>query len=221
MITRQNFDRDLQHVQDDVLSLGSMVEGALIDAVQVLRRRDMAGSRRLVEWDRRVNEKRFAIESNVLSLIARQQPVARDMRTLAAVLEIVTELERIGDYAKGIARINTALDHDFPHEAYMGTLTDMAQVASRMVHQSLEAFAWRDVALARQIPEQDDLVDEGYKEIYRALIAAIMKNPGITDNANSILWAAHNLERSADRAVNICERVVFTVTGEMVELSGA
>ena len=94
MITRQNFDRDLQHVQDDVLSLGSMVEGALIDAVQVLRRRDMAGSRRLVEWDRRVNEKRFAIESNVLSLIARQQPVARDMRTLAAVLEIVTELER-------------------------------------------------------------------------------------------------------------------------------
>lgn len=219
MMTRHGFDRDLQRIQDNMLSLGSMVEGALIDAVQVLRCRDSSGSRRLIEWDKWVNDKRFAIENDALTLIARQQPVAGDMRVLAATLEIATELERIGDYAKGIARINLSLRDGFPHEPYMGTLLEMAQTASRMVHEALAAFAWRDVALARQVPAQDDLVDEGYKETQRQLIAYIMQHPEDMDCANSLLWAAHNLERAADRAVNICERVIFTVTGEIVEFS--
>ncbi|GAB4144199.1 MAG: phosphate signaling complex protein PhoU [Candidatus Promineifilaceae bacterium] len=219
MTTRQTFDRDLQRIQENILSLGSMVEGALIDAVQVLHRRDQAGSHRLIEWDRRVNDKRFVIENDTLTVIARQQPVARDMRVLAAALEIVTELERIGDYAKGIARINLSLRDGFPHEPYMGTLLEMGQTASLMVHDALAAFAWRDVVLARQVPAQDDIVDAGYKETQRQLIQYIMQRPEDMDCANSLLWAAHNLERAADRAVNICERVIFTVTGEIVEFS--
>lgn len=198
--------------------MGSMVEGAILDGVQILCRRDLSGSQRLIAWDQRVNERRFAIEQEALSLIARQQPVARDIRVLAAVLEIVTELERVGDYAKGIARINLLMDARFPHKPFMGTLTEMGQVATQMLRQSLEAFAWRDEGLARRVPAQDQTVDTLYQEIYRDLISYVMNHPADMDQANYILWAAHNLERTADRAVNICERVIFTITGEMVEL---
>lgn len=216
---RQIFDRELQRIQEELLSMGSMVEGAILDGVQILCRRDLSGSQRLIVWDQRVNERRFAIEQEALSLIARQQPVARDIRVLAAVLEIVTELERVGDYAKGIARINLLMDARFPHKPFMGTLTEMGQAATQMLRQSLEAFAWRDEGLARRVPAQDQTVDTLYQEIYRDLISYVMNHPADMDQANYILWAAHNLERTADRAVNICERVIFTITGEMVEFS--
>ncbi len=221
--TRGAFDRDLQRLQAELLSLGSMVEGALVDAVAVLARRDHGGSQRLIAWDRHVNERRFAIENDILTLIARQQPVAGDMRVLAAGLEIATELERVGDYAKGIARINLRLDADFDHEPYIATLGEMARGASAMIQRALEAYAWRDVALARRIPQDDAAVDAGYQAVHRALIsyAARYATTSAADNANTMLWAAHNLERAADRAVNICERVIFMVTGTMEELSGA
>lgn len=217
---RQVFDRQMQKIQEDLLSLGSMVEGAILDGVQILYRRDISGSYRLIDWDQRVNERRFVIEQEVLSLIVRQQPVARDMRMLAAILELVAELERMGDYAKGIARINLLMRMDFPHQPFIGMLIEMGELAAEMVRGALEAFAGRDVALARKVPAQDQTVDALYQEIYRRLISYVVYHPADMDQANYILWVAHNLERTADRAVNICERVVFMVTGEMVELAG-
>jgi phosphate transport system protein len=214
---RETFDRELQRLQDEILALGSMVENALVGSVEVLKRRDMDGSQRLIAQDRVINEKRFAIEGDALILIATQQPMAGDVRTLAAILELSTELERIGDYAKGIARINLMMGE--------GTLVKplidvprMAEKARSMLHRALDAFVRRDVDLAWAIPAEDDEVDALYNQVYRELMTLIMADPRAIDQANYLLWVAHNLERAADRVTNICERVIFTVTGEMVEM---
>jgi phosphate transport system protein len=217
MTIRSVFDQELQRLQDDVLVLGSMVEEALIKSVEILKRRDMAGARRLIKDDRTINAKRFEIEAAVLALIATQQPVAGDMRTLAAVLEITTELERIGDYAKGIAKINLLLGEE-PLLKPLVDLPLMAEKARDMLHRALEAFVRRDVELARAIPADDDEVDGLYNQINRELLTFILADPSTIDRANYLLWAAHNLERAADRVINLCERVVFTVTGQMVEM---
>jgi phosphate transport system protein len=216
-MTRQNFDRELQRIEDEIMVLGSMAEDALTESVQTLKQRDFQASRRLIAADRAINERRFALEDDVMTLIATQQPMARDMRMLAAVFEITTELERIADYAKGIARINLLIGEQ-PLVKPLIDLPVMAQKARDMLHDALQAFVQRDVQLARAIPRRDDEVDALYNQVYRELLCYIMEDPHIIEQANFLLWAAHNLERSADRAVNICERVVFTVTGELSEL---
>jgi phosphate transport system protein len=216
-MVRQTFEQELQNLQDEVLALGSMVENAIVESVEVLKRRDVEGARKLIAGDRVINEKRFAIEADCLVLIATQQPLAGDLRTLAAVLEIVTELERMGDYAKGIARINLMMGEE-PLIKPLIDIPRMAEKARDMLHRALDAFVRRDVALARAIPTEDDEVDALYNQVYRELLTFIMADPHTIDRATYLLWVAHNLERAADRVTNICERVVFTVTGEMMEM---
>ncbi|MCL4301538.1 MAG: phosphate signaling complex protein PhoU [Anaerolineae bacterium] len=215
---RESFHRDLKRLHEEVLLLGSMVESMLTDAVDVLKRRDMDGSRRLMAYDQRVNEKRLAIEHDTLTLIATQQPMAGDVRTLAAILDIAAELERMGDYAKGIAKINLMIG---PGELIkpLIDIPRMAEKSRSMLHRALEAFINRDVELARSIPAEDDEVDALYNQVYSELITYIMKDPQNMDQATYLTWAAHNLERTADRVTNICERVIFTVTGRVVEFS--
>jgi phosphate transport system protein len=215
---REFFERDLQKLQDDILLLGSMVEDAIMESIKVLKKRDFDGSRRVVEADERINMKRFAIEDEILRLIATQQPMAGDMRNLAAALEIVTELERIGDYAKGIANINLMIGEG-PLIKPLVDVPRMAEKSCDMLHRSLDAFVRRDIELARVIPEEDDEVDDLYNQVYRELISMILQNPDIIDQATHLLWVAHNLERTADRVVNICERTVFMETGVMKEIS--
>jgi phosphate transport system protein len=214
---RHKFDQELQRLQDEVLVLGSLVEKALVESVELLKKRDQLGARRLIAGDRLINEGRYALEAETIALIATQQPMAGDMRLLAAILEIITELERIGDYAKGIARINLAIG-DKPLLKPPTDLPVMADKACHMLRQALEAFIRRDVALARVIPRQDDEVDALYNQVFRELLSHIMSNAGTLEQATYLLWAAHNLERTADRVINICERVVYTATGEMHEL---
>jgi phosphate transport system protein len=216
---RETFDRDLRALQDEVLALGNMVENAIVESVENLKQRDRAGSQRLIAGDRDVNRRRFAIEANALILIATQQPMATDLRILAAVLEIAGELERIGDYAKGIAKINLMIGEE-PLIKPLVDLPRMAEKASDMLHRSLEAFVRRDVALARAIPEEDDEIDALYNQVYRELLTFMLTDPRTIDQATYLLWAAHNLERAADRVTNICERVIFAVTGEMREMNG-
>jgi phosphate transport system protein len=217
-MVRRTFDQELQRLQDEVLALGSMVEDAIVQSVTALKQRDFAGSRRLIAADRAINRKRYAIEGEALTLIATQQPMAGDMRLLAAILEIAGELERIGDYAKGIARINLLIGEQPPVKPLID-LPVMADEVSAMLHQALQAFAQRDVELARAIPKGDDQIDNLYRQIYCELLTHIMEDPRVIEQANQLLWAAHNLERAADRVGNLCERVVYTVTGELVELS--
>lgn len=214
---RASFENKLQNLQDELLALGSMVENALVESVEALKVRDREESKRLIAQDRLINEKRYAIEAEALALIATQQPMAQDLRTIAAVLDITSELERIGDYAKGIARINLMMGE----EPLLKPLIDVPRMAAKardMLDRSLEAFIQRDGNLARAIPQEDDEVDDLYNQVYRELITLIMADPSRIDQANFLLWVAHNLERAADRVTNICERVIFTITGKLVEM---
>ncbi len=216
-MVRETFARDLRRLQDDVLVLGSMVEKALIQSVEILKRQDLKGASALIANDRVINEKRFTIESDTLALIATQQPLASDLRTLAAILEIATELERMGDYAKGIAKITQMIGE----EPLMKPLIDIPRMADKvvdMLRRALDAFVRRDVELARAVPREDNEVDALYDQVYRELLTYIISDPHTINQSTQLLWVAHNLERAADRVGNICERVVFTVTGELTEM---
>ena len=213
---RKEFDQELQALEERLRILGRMVEEALVTSVDALKHRDLETARQIIEADHTLNDRRFAIEHETLVVIARQQPMAVDLRTLAAILEIATELERIGDYAKGISRITIKMGI----EPFVKPLIDiplMADKSRNMLHRALHAFFERNVELARAIPSEDDEIDALYGQIYRDLTAHIIDDPKLVDRVNYLIWVAHNLERAADRVVNICERVIFTVTGELVE----
>lgn len=217
---RQTLDREIHHLQDEVLLLGSMVEQAMLNAIDTLKRRDKEEARRVYNNDDLINEKRFAIENRVLILFATQQPIAHDLRLLAAILEVITELERMGDYAKGIAKISLLIsDDDTPIPAR--EIGRMGDLTVSMLHRALSAFINEDVNLAYRIPKEDDLVDDLYNQIYHKNVAAMIANPDIIDHSNYIMWVVHNIERMADRVTNICERTIFIATGELLEIDAS
>lgn len=215
---RKTFEHELQQAKDDILVLGSMVEQAVLGSVDALKKRDIAASRQIIETDRLINERRFEIENQVMIIIATQQPMAHDLRLLASLLDVASEIERMGDYAKGIAKINIRMG-DQPLLKPLVDIPLMAQKGVDMLHRALTAFVTEDADAARAIPPEDDEVDQLYTQIYRELMTYVMQDPKNIERANWLLWAAHNLERLADRVTNICERTVFIVTGEIRELS--
>lgn len=214
---RETLDRALQEVLDDILVLGSMVEEAIRDSVESLKQRDLEASRKIYLADQIINEKHFELENKCITLIATQQPMAKDLRLLASVLEISTELERIGDYAKGISRINILMGTE-PLIKPLIDIPRMTDLGLDMLHRALGAFVSGDVEAAREIPKEDDEIDQLYNQIYRELVTYVIADTSTIDRANYLLWAAHNLERMADRVTNICERTIYMVTGEMREL---
>jgi phosphate transport system protein len=213
---RQTLDRLIKKLLDDILVLGSMVEQAVVQAVVALEKRDLSAAERIYAGDVRINKRRFQIEEDCLALIATQQPIARDLRVLSSILEVNTELERMGDYGKGIARIVRELDK-FDPIPFPDELPRMAAAAIDMLNKALDAFLNVDEQAARAIPELDYEVDHFYDRINRRLIKMVGKDRSIIDSANYMMWASHNLERLADRVTNICERTVFVATGEMIE----
>lgn len=214
---RKTFENEIQLVKDDVLMLGSMVEQALINSVESLKKRDIKASEKIFAEDQEINKKRFAIENHLMVLIATQQPMAHDLRLLASCMEIISELERMGDYAKGIANINIRMG-DAPLLKPLIDIPRMAQIGVDMLHHALTAFVNEDVKAAQSIPIQDDEVDALYNQVYRELMTFVIQDAKTMERANWLLWVAHNLERVADRVTNICERTVFIVTGEMTEI---
>jgi len=212
MAIRKTFEQEIQQLKDEILLLGSMVEQATLDAVEALKKRDMRWSEQIIAADKKINEKRFEMENRVMILIATQQPMARDLRMIASMLEVISELERMGDYAKGIAVINIRMGEQ-PLLKPLIDIPRMAQKGVDMLHRALTAFVNGDVEAARAIPEEDDEVDMLYEQVYRELMTYVMADARTIERANWLLWAAHNLERFADRVTNICERAVFTVTG--------
>ncbi len=214
---RKTFETEIQQVKDDVLMLGSMVEQAIISSVETLKKRDIRGSELILESDLEINKKRFEIENQLMILIATQQPMAHDLRLLASCMEIISELERMGDYAKGIANINIRMG-DEPLLKPLIDIPRMAQKDADMLHRALTAFVNEDIDVARKIPMEDDEVDALYNQIYRELMTFVIADPKTIERANWLLWVAHNLERVADRVTNICERTVFIATGEMAEI---
>jgi phosphate transport system protein len=216
-MSRVTFEREMERLQDRLLDLGIQVERSIASSIDILKRRDLNSARELIAADNEINRQRFSIESDTLILIARQQPLATDLRTLAAVLEIATELERIADYSKGIAKITIRMK-DKPLIKELVDIPIMAEKATDMLHRALVSFIRRDVAMARAIATEDPEMDAFYQQIYSELMNYVIADPRNIEGSSHLLWVAHNLERTADRAVNICERVVFTVTGDMIEL---
>jgi phosphate transport system protein len=217
VMLRKTFEHEIQQVKDDVLLLGSMVEQAILNTVDALKKRDIKASHDILDADKLINKKRFDIEHKLMILIATQQPMAHDLRLLASCMEIISELERMGDYAKGIANINIRMGDS----ALLKPLIDIPRMAQKdvdMLHRALTAFVNEDVETAQAIPVEDDEVDALYNQIYRELMTFVISDPTTMERANWLLWVAHNLERVADRVTNICERTVFIATGEMTEI---
>jgi phosphate transport system protein len=217
-VTRELFQRELTQLQDDVLVLGSMAEKALLDAMEALRDGDHRWSQKLIEEDDVINRKRFAIEERCIFVIATQQPMAADLRALVTALYVITDLERIADHAEGIARINTLLA-DEPLPRRLGFIPSMADRAVAMLRDSLKCYITHDVDAARQICNADDEVDRLQDSVYEESFRAMMEDPSSVQRNTYLLWTAHNLERIADRCTNICERVIYLVTGRMEEIN--
>ncbi len=215
---RETLDRRVRDLEDKILVLNGMVETATLDAVTALKERDLEKARQVYEYDDAINEKRYEIENECVQTIATQQPVmAGDLRALASILVVIGELERMGDYAKGIAAICLELGYDPPVKPLID-IPRMAEVTVDMLHRAVGAFVARDADAARSIPPDDDTVDALYNQVYRELVTHMLEDPSKITRANYLMWAAHNLERMADRVINICERTIYVATGEIGEM---
>jgi len=217
-MTREAYHKALKDVQDEVLRMADKVGKALKDSMEALKQRDLETSKRIIREDIVINKMRFDIEDKCLLLIATQQPMAVDLRVLAAVINIITDLERIGDHAEGIAKINIAIGED----SLVKPLVDIPRMGEKglsMLERCMKAFVDRDIESARRICNEDDEVDALYDQIYGELLLIMIENPRTIQGATYLIWTAHNLERTADRVTNIAERIVFMVTGKMEEMN--
>jgi phosphate transport system protein len=210
---RKTFSQEIQEVKDELLLLSSMVEQAVMDSVTALKDNDIEQARQIYSRDIFINRKRFEIEYSIMVLIATQQPIAHDLRLLASGLDICTELERMGDYAKGIANITLRSEGlGLPHIARH--IYSMAEKAVDMLHRAMTTLAEEDLVTAQHIMQEDDIIDECYSRLYQDAIQCVLTDARNIERANYVIWTAHNLERLGDRVTNICERVVYIVRGE-------
>jgi len=217
METRADFHKHLREVEEDVVSMGDRVAKAIDRSIKALQKRDLTLAHQIIADDAKINEQRFSIEEKCIGLIATQQPMANDLRIIVAVLSIIVELERIGDYAEGIAKIVVMIGDEAPLKPLID-IPRMGDITLEMINTSLKSFVTRDVELAMKVVSLDSVVDGLYDQVFRELLTFMMVDPKTTNRATRLIWVAHNLERAADRATNICERVVFTVTGKMEEI---
>ncbi|MDD5701795.1 MAG: phosphate signaling complex protein PhoU [Dehalococcoidales bacterium] len=220
MEIRTTYHKKLREIQDDILVMGSMAGKAILGSVNSLKNRDLELAHQIITDDQKINNQRFAIEEKCIELIATQQPMAGDLRVIVAILNITTEIERIGDYAMGISRITLMLGDEPPLKPLID-IPRMAELTSDMLRRSLDAFVKRDAEAARKIITEDDTIDNLYDQVFRELLVFMAEDPKTITRATRLMWASHNLERAADRVTNICERIVFIVTGKMEEIGAS
>ena len=220
MEMRTAFHKKLREIQDDILAMGSMAGKAIVRSIDALKNRDLDSASHIIDDDQKINNKRFEIEEKCIELIATQQPMASDLRIIIAILNITTEIERIGDYAEGIARIVIMIGDEPPLKPLVD-IPRMAELTADMLRRSLDAFINRDAEAAKKIISEDDLVDHLYDQVFRELLVFMAEDPRTVTRATRLIWVAHNLERAADRVTNICERVIFVITGKMEEIGAS
>ena len=209
---RAEFDAELTDLQNEVLVLGSMVEKAIAKSIEALRTRNIDDSRDVIAEDDLIDDKRHEIEDKCIALIARQQPMATDLRQIVAFLHIAVDLERMGDYAEGIGKIGLLMGEQPPLKPLID-IPRMCEIANDMLRRSLDGLVKRDVIIANQVVEDDDEVDALYDQVYRELVLLMVQDPKTIERATFLLWTAHDLERVADRATNIAEQVIYLVSG--------
>jgi phosphate transport system protein len=217
-MTRESFKMHIEELEKEVTEMGEMVITAINRSIEALKTLNAGQAEQIIANDANINRKRWDIEEKCINLIATQQPVASDLREIIAVLNIVTDLERMGDHAEGISKI--VLMHG--KEPLVKPLVDIPQMAEKttgMLRRSLDAFLKRDAQAAKAICSEDDQVDLLYDQVYRVLLGYMLENPKTITRATYLIWTAHNLERIADRVTNICERIVFLVEGTAQELN--
>ena len=217
---RESFHRHLHELQDDLLVMGSMVEKALERSMEALKTRNVDLAYQVIADDARINRKRFDLEEKNIELIVTQQPMASDLRIIIAVLNIIIDLERIADHAEGNAKIAVMIGDEPPLKPLID-LPRMNQKTLDMLRRSLDAFCNRDAEAARKICAEDDDVDNLYDQVFRELLTFMAEDGRTITRATRLIWVAHNLERSADRVTNICERVIYVVTGKMEEIGAS
>ncbi len=215
---RVTYDREYAHVQDQVLKLGELVDQAIALSLKCLQERDQELAQQVIDDDEAVNELRFHIEEECLALIATQQPTASDLRAVIAAMNIITDIERMGDHAAGIAKTVIKMG-DEPLLKPLIDIPKMTALARKMLKASLKAFIDRDAASARRVAKQDDEIDALYRAIFDELVEIMSHKPDAVERATYLLWCAHNLERIGDRVTNIAERAIFMSTGDMKELN--
>jgi len=218
--TRGTLDRDLAQIQDDILRLGSMTEEAIQRSIKALKQRDVDLAQRIIANDVNINNLRYAIEEQCITVIATQQPVASDLRTIIAAIHIATEMERMADHAEGIATLVTRLS-DEPLLKPLIDVPRMADISCEMLQAALNAYLARDPEAAMAAAARDDEIDHLYNQVFRELLTYMLQDPRTINRAIFLIWVAHNLERIADRVTNISERVVFMTTGRLEELDGS
>ena len=212
---RADFEMNLTLVQEETIQLSSMVEKAIYKSVDSLKKRDVEASQQVIDEDDLIDLKQETLEERCIELIALESPIAGDLRILISAMMIANELERMGDYAEGIAKISVSMGNLPPLKPLID-IPRMAEKAVIMLRNSTQAFISRDVDLARNVVESDDEVDDLYNQVYRELLTYMLEEPGSIQRATYLLWVAHDLERVADRATNIAERVIYLVTGQLV-----
>jgi len=217
-MSRKTFSQEMQEVKNEVLLLGSMVEQAVTESAQALKDNDLERSRQVLQNDVRINRKRFEIDISIIVLMATQQPAARDLRKLAANLDICSELERMGDYAKGIAKINIRSE-GLSLPGILKNIYSMAEKAVDMLHHAMTTFADEDLQAAKAIIQDDDVIDQCYSKLYYEAVYSVLEDPRNIERANYVIEVARHLERFGDRVTNICERVIYIITGERPEFS--
>jgi phosphate transport system protein len=213
-MSRKILDYELQTICDDLLILSSMVETALCDSVTSVKEYNKEISQMVMMNDAHINKKRYAIEAEIVVVIATQSPVTRDLRFLSSALTVCSELERIGDYAKTVAKVNLRLQ-EIGVPRLLSTAYNMGSATMDMLHRAMTAFVLADAGTARRIIPEDDNCDGMYQQIYAELMKFIVKDVRNAEYVNNFLWIAHNLERAGDRVTNICERAIYIETGEL------
>lgn len=213
-MTREHYDRLLQELDGAILQMGDLVADTIAACMSALEHRDVAHAQQLIEADTLIDDKRYDIENQALLLIATQQPLASDLRTVAAILTIATELERIGDYCEGIAKLTLRMAAE-PVLGPLANIQSMAGITQRLLREALQAYRNRDIEAAAAVWLQDDEVDGLYERVFREMVGAMVADPNTVRRGTYLLWVAHNLERMADRVTNIAERVAFVVTGDV------
>jgi phosphate transport system protein len=214
---REVFHKQIAELQDSVLEMGSMVDRAVDRAITALLDRDPEMARAVVDNDKAVNAKNFESQNACIALIAREAPMAGDLRLIVSVAAIMTDLERMGDHAEGIARI-VLMMQDEPLVKPLIDIPVMAGYAREMLRESVRAFVDQDVEAAYKVGSRDDEVDGLYDRIYRDLIDIMIGDPSTIEPSTHLLWVAHNLERIGDRATNIAERTVYSATGNLPQM---
>jgi len=216
--TRGAFDQKLIEIRDNIIRMGQLLDSAIERSMTSLKKQDQTLARQIISDDTVINNLRFTVEEECLAVIATQQPMASDLRVIVAAMNLVNDMERMGDHATGIAKTVLRMGH----EPLLKPLIDLPRMAERardMLRRTLDALVLLDVDAARAIAEEDDEVDALYDQVYRELLTYMINDPQSIDRATWLLWVGHNLERIADRVTNICERIIFRATGELVEIN--